>query len=112
MRKLPIIIAFLIPTFSFCQAENESSIILIYKGAEYLGYCMEHFETEEGDELTFIDSDFGSYADPYGMCGMQEEYLNKKFRINYTMGVKNIYIEDVGKDEIETKVITSVLLVK
>ena len=101
----------LLTSVSFSQSEESSTLILTYKGGEFLGYCYEHFETGGGQELNFINPDFGILIDEDGMCGIKEEYLNKKFRVTFSIGIITIYVEDVGDDELETEIITKIEMI-
>ena len=86
-----------------------TTIVAKYVGSEFIGYCNVTFETETGEEVFFIDPKLGEFGNDE--CGMNDEFVGKKFKITYTKGEVNVHTEE-GNETVETEVIQTIQLIQ
>ncbi|MEX2484770.1 MAG: hypothetical protein WED10_09425 [Brumimicrobium sp.] len=90
---------------------DETKVIASYQSGEFIGYCFVRFENDSGEIISFINPNLGEYANPDNNCLMKDSFLGEKFEITFVKGDVEIYIEDVGDDIVETRIITKIELI-
>lgn len=89
---------------------GEKTAVVTFVGGEFLGYCNVYFKTTEGEELRFMNPNFGRFANSDD-CRLKEMYINETFKIVYKLGQIKVYSEDAGEDElVDTDVVVNIQL--